>query len=816
MAGRKKAPKRATKKRRGRQRVRESAPPPPATNEEVNQHLTSAPTPTGVKAAQSYTVQIRYLVNGVLKTMDFTTSDRSLYPMTQKWRYVVANRRRITRASQDSLSEEIHTWMRTNFGIDTPNLESQIKDMSAAGLAEVRIPYSDEDVGWAARVFPWESALWLLTRPLRGEADDFAAIRFLDTSLQPSSKAPTSALLVPSGPGELNSYYNLDREIEMVQEALQPVRCSILKDPGRAELQAKIAQSSPSIVHLSGVDPLILQSWNLAELKPDQKDGFVLRGSPSGYDPVNPVDLAAILNAGQTKPLLVAFSTCYSSPRVAALAAVNGAQHTVGFSDTLTDADAMLFFSVFYRTWAQKWDILNAFTTARRQWTNPAAVQTTQPTGAALWSRRSLLEVPELAKAAPGRTGTGTTRTVTTATRATPADLKFRIELVQDKRLLPGEERRAARTSLNYSLLHNDRPPFSIFTVEKLKSGELPPVRIEVALEVGNEVCRCRFSENLPIGIVTQPLVDKIRLPLVAGLLRQCTESLRSNLYTRIECGDRLVLETSDRVTVLPADEWRDDGEDHRWLPSFVLPRDPAVLKVVSCAQRYLRTLLDDCSAGFDGYQQLAKDDANAAAVVDPQVQAIWAALQHDLPVSYINPPPSYTSQSQRLRTPTEIFRGNAATCIDLALLFASCLEFVGIYSVVFLISGHAFPGYWRSDKAWWGMKRFKFEKSDDTPTQDSAEWNDISKRAQSSAPKGQQEAWMFTGVDNLAELLGYVQKGTLVPFESTFVTGRRGFYQSLETGSSNLHPQTFDAMIDIQSARGERVTPLPLLDRLV
>ena len=114
--------------------------------------------------------------------------------------------------------------------------------------------------------------------------------------------------------------------------------------------------------------------------------------------------------------------------------------------------------------------------------------------------------------------------------------------------------------------------------------------------------------------------------------------------------------ESSERVTVLPADEWRDDGEDHRWLPSFVLPRNTAVLKVIACAQRYLRTLLDDCSAGFDGYQQLAEDDSNAADIVDPQVQAIWAALQHDLPVSYINPPPSYTSQSQRLRTPTEIF----------------------------------------------------------------------------------------------------------------------------------------------------------------
>lgn len=332
-------------------------------------------------------------------------------------------------------------------------------------------------------------------------------------------------------------------------------------------------------------------------------------------------------------------------------------------------------------------------------------------------------------------------------------------------------------------------------------------MQVEVALEVGDEFCRCRFSEELPEGAASIELAPRIRLPLVASLLRQCTESLRTNLYIRVVCGDRLLRETSERVTVLPADEWRDDGEDHRWLPSFVLPRDPAVLKVIGAAQRYLRTLLDDCAAGFDGYQQLVADDANAASVVDPQVQAIWAALQHDLTVNYINPPPSHTSQSQRLRSPTEVFRGQAATCIDLALLFASCLEFVGIYPVVFLVTGHAFPGYWRSDKAWWRMKQFRFG---DRPGTSEAPL--VS--PPTAVTSGQSEGWMFDGVDNLVELLRYVQEGTLVPFESTFVAKQRGFFQALEEGSGRLHPDTFDAMIDVQSARAANVTPLPLFDK--
>ena len=50
-------------------------------------------------------------------------------------------------------------------------------------------------------------------------------------------------------------------------------------------------------------------------------------------------------------------------------------------------------------------------------------------------------------------------------------------------------------------------------------------------------------------------------------------------------------------------------------------------------------------------------------------------------------------------------------------------------------------------------------------------------------------------------------------PFDGTFVAAQRGLFQSLEEGSGRLHPDTFDAMIDIQSARAASVTPLPLVE---
>lgn len=755
-----------------------------------------------------YTITIRYIVKGHVEHVALTTDDRSFYPFAQRWRYVVANRRRITRATRDSLSGEMATWMSDLCDLkkDDP-FDVRVKAMARSDVLEVEIPYPDEEIGFAARLFPWESALALLTQPFREESATFTVVRYLSLN-EPAAveDRPTSLLVVRSGPGELGTLYDLERECQMVVDALQPGltadRISTLREPDRAELEDRIEQTSPSIVHLSGVDPFALMTHDLIKERPENTDGFVLRKDASGLDMLAPEIVAKIVNAGTTKPTLVAVTSCFSGSRIASLAVAEGARHAIGFLDTLTDADALLFFASFYRAWGREWDVLPAFSQARAEW----AAQSSG-TGVVLWSRRSLL--------LPGQTVRAPVAAAVSPPapqpQATPADLRLHVGLIPDRG--PGGTRTTS-TSLNYSLLHNDRTPFKTFIVEKLAAGRLPPLQVEVALEVGSDYCRCRFSEELPEPATSIDLAARIRLPLVAGLLRQCTESLRTNLYIKVQCGDRLLRESSERVTVLPADEWRDDGEDHRWLPSFVLPRDPAVLKVVDSAQRYLRTLLDDTSAGFDGYQQLLDDDSNAADVVDPQVQALWAALQHDLPVNYINPPPSYTSQSQRLRNPTEVFRGNAATCIDLALLFASCLEFVGIYPVIFLIQGHAFPGYWRSDKAWWRMKQFRFGDGASGNVGAGGLGGPGAPIQAQAVTTGQSEGWMFNGVDNLVELLRYVQDGTLVPFESTFVAQRRGFFQSLEAGSSRLQPETFDAMIDVQSARGQSVTPLPVFDR--
>jgi hypothetical protein len=283
-------------------------------------------------------------------------------------------------------------------------------------------------------------------------------------------------------------------------------------------------------------------------------------------------------------------------------------------------------------------------------------------------------------------------------------------------------------------------------------------------------------------------------------------------MFVKVGKGPEEIYSKTEQVTLLPVNEWKDDDISRRWLPSFVLPRDPAVAEIIVAAQRYLMALEDDAGAGFDGYQSLdGQDDPDETPNVDAQVRSLWCALLYDFHLNYINPPPTFTSQSQRLRTPTTVVRGRRGTCIDLCLVIAACLELIGIHPVIFLLQGHAFPGYWSSDQR--REKVLTVEPplvetpSSPTPLPDEIE------EAEETSSYVQTVPWVFDR-SRYDEVRECVIRGDLVPLESTLLTNRGGFWEAMEDGKRNLEdPEQFHSMLDIKLARDSDVTPLPLAD---
>ena len=206
----------------------------------------------------------------------------------------------------------------------------------------------------------------------------------------------------------------------------------------------------------------------------------------------------------------------------------------------------------------------------------------------------------------------------------------------------------ASRSEVNYSLLHNNRELFSKLTLTKLidrPPHEILPSRSN--LHVGSDSFPYRYT-HLVLNEVQLALAPQVKIPLTANLPRSLRERVHSAVYVKVTCEGEIAFEDTQRVTLIPVDEWFDDTEKNPWLPSFVLPRDPAILKIINSSRRYLIGIMDNPAAGFDGYQE-------EAAGVDQQVQAIWTALVNEYRIQYINPPPAYSRQTQRLRTPSDI-----------------------------------------------------------------------------------------------------------------------------------------------------------------
>jgi hypothetical protein len=728
-------------------------------------------------------------------------SSNWLQRAAMQWAYVVRNRGRWVGLESTRGEQARRSWEQLQeLGID----QGALSQLAEAEIIEVSIPYHEERQGWEARVFPWEYMLSAATRSLR-QGRQLAIIRHLEcfnrTAPTPTKK-PDRLLIVESAPGSLRQEFKFDSERSLVISGLSLRSDDRSEDESRTRLRARIESYKPDVIHLSGFDTHQGVALGVLDVDEEPQDGYLLRGESGGVDPVLAEDLASILNAAGHKPALVSCNIYNSAARLCPLIVAGGAGATIGFRDEFDDSLAELFFTNFYHAWRVfEWDMLAAFKLAFKMLREQP--QGLQGTGLVLWSARSLL-TPQLQ---PSRRA---------ARRPAPAfedlERKMRSEKMETITLQQFQSAQAGTgdggigdllrvevkpfDTLNYSMLHNNRALFETFTLRKLKTGRVNRIQVKVMLYVGLESFQYTTAVDLIESAID--LKDRIRVPLIYSTGPTIRDSVHTSLFVEVTWENEVLHQDTYRVTLLPLDEWRDDDADRIWLPSFVQPRDPAVGKVVDAAQRYLMALLDYSGAGFDGYQSLDPQAEDPAGAIDLQVQAIWCALVYDIGLSYINPPPTYTSASQRIRTPSEVIDGRRGTCIDLALLLASCLEYIEVYPVIFLLEGHAFPGYWRSDQY-----HGDFQEMAGALPPDAAR--------PGGGTTSQKLAW-YLGKSFYDELLLQVRERRLMPIETVWLTTRGGFWEAIDEGMKNLRTKReFHSLLDVTQARRNGVTPIPM-----
>jgi hypothetical protein len=792
-------------------------------------------------------------LSGVASGDDFALaqSPDTLARDAMRWTYVLRSRRRwvgeaATREQHER--DAADTLQRLGLGA------AALQRLAQSRHVVVRIPWSgDETLHWADRVLPWEYLLTAATRRLRrqdsrdGRARPLTVLRELQlqTPARPAPPDPQTlfasdvrGLFVECLPAALREHWDLAGELARLQAALPQARWHVLGWPRMKELQAAVHVLRPQFIHFAGldshqglrelhrqlgseacVDLRLTQATpapgpglaaaprppsdvrRIDDVQSDRSllvDGVLLRGQePPTPAPSDATDTAPLRSCPQLVPAhvlaqalaatghctyFVSLNLWNSAARIAPLlVAERGALAAMGFQDAFDDGLAEYVHARMYAAIGQTQGHLPlAF---ERMWTTVRELpESVDATGITLWAGAPVLarhagvvERPAAALPAP------------LPARATPARVRVGIKPIAE---------------LNYAVLHNAQPLFEQFVLECDQPGPEVLVDVDVAVHMGMEVARYQRRVALLHPRIT--LTGDIHVPLTATLVRGSREAIGTSLVVSVQRDGQTLYRDSHRLRLLPVDQWRDNLRDGRWLPSFVQPRDPVVPQVIERAQRYLRVLRDDPHSGFEGYQATDASDESSLRGVDRQVEAIWAALLHDGQLSYLNPPPSYSTglDSQRLRLPSTVWRHRAGTCIDLALLFAACLEYVDIHPVVLLLNGHALPGWWRHP----GFR----EEYLQMPPMAAAELPAIGV-AENPMANAQSVAW-HTGAASWPEVQRWIRQRKLVPIETVRLSERGGFVEAIEAGVAALAERgDFDSLLEIVTARQLGVTPLPV-----
>lgn len=708
------------------------------------------------------------------------------------WAYTVRNRQRWAGAAR--ATEKIRERARADLAT-LGVTDALLEDFARLGLVEVGTGWQREDLGWEARVMPWEYLLSGATKHHRGERP-LTVVRHLETGAARHAP-PETMLFVESTPGRLDELFTFEHEHAMLDLNLGLEHVPIRSNPTLGELREVVEQHDPDVVHFTGVDSHQGAELLGLEVREEPFDGLYLRGDDDREHAVPAEEVAATIATGRKKPALFACNAYHSAPRTCALAVAHGVGTALGFYGMIDDDVAERFFATFYQAWKLTgFDTLAAFDAA---WKDVRDLpRTLRGSGFVLWSASSLVEAAGMPRARlRGRKGAPSKAPKSAEdARARIAEQRREVIEVHEpiQELLTVEVEPKQR--LNYAQLHNGDGLFDDFTFRKTRHGLLRGVGVTVKLYVGSD--EFPYTTTLDFDRSPRALHGEIRVPLTWEYVRGLEESVRTTLYWKVTHGGATVREDTRPITLLPVEEWEyGRREDELWLPSFVLPRDPGVLRIVDRARHYVRALTDDPAAGFAGYQVVEEGADDPSEGVDLQVRAIWSALLHDFDLVYINPPPSYSDTTQRLRSPSEVLDSGSGTCIDLSLLVASCLEYVEIYPVIFLLEGHAFPGYWRSeaDHEHFIEADHLFEAVDE-------------KRGSGDAT----DARWSVGKRAWREVMKLIEEDRLVPLESVSLTAHEGFARAFELGLDNLaDSKQFERLIDVTLARRSSITPLPL-----
>lgn len=239
-------------------------------------------------------------------------------------------------------------------------------------------------------------------------------------------------------------------------------------------------------------------------------------------------------------------------------------------------------------------------------------------------------------------------------------------------------------TVINYALQQNHIDVIQAITIDN--NADKPLEDIELRITSTPEFCQVYTKHIECITAHSSLRLTGVHLVLNAEYLAGLTEKQTALLHVSLAGEDTILCSEDVEVTVLAFDEWHGYTVYPELLASFVTPNHPEVTKLTAKAASFLGEWTGDPS--LDAYQ--SKDPNRVLS----QAAAVYSAMQTEN-IIYSVPPASFGRIGQRVRLCDTVIQQRLGTCLDLTLLYASCLEAMGLHPLLILQKGHIFAGVW-------------------------------------------------------------------------------------------------------------------------
>jgi Superfamily I DNA and RNA helicases and helicase subunits len=317
-------------------------------------------------------------------------------------------------------------------------------------------------------------------------------------------------------------------------------------------------------------------------------------------------------------------------------------------------------------------------------------------------------------------------------------------------------------SAVNYAMQQNDVPVIKSIRIINGTDAALRDLNFRITTEPAfassweTHVAAINPGETFGTGVID--------LPLSHDFLASLTERVTGSLTVEILQEETVMAMSKHRIDVLAYDEWNGLQSVPEILAAFVTPNHPLVESLLSDAAGILGTWTG--TSAISGYQSR---DPNRVALT---AAAVYAALQKRN-IRYINPPASFEQTGQKIRLPDRILDSRLATCLDLTVIAASCLEQAGLHPLIVVTEGHAFVGVWLEE-----------------------------------------DTFADVATDDLLRLRKRVELGQITLFETTLLTHEPAisYEHAVKEGAKHLENESaFRCVIDIRRARKTRIRPLPL-----